>query len=82
MLYDPGPIKAVGLLVFYLVLGSMLPKGTKALGILFYRWTSKLYDPGPTAALILVLAGNFSPLKTNAIKFIIDSVNTTDKTSS
>jgi hypothetical protein len=29
-------MRAVGVLVTYFDLGSMLPKGTKALGILFY----------------------------------------------
>lgn len=36
ILYEPGPTREVGLLAGSFDLGSILPKGTNALGILFY----------------------------------------------
>jgi hypothetical protein len=70
MLYEPGPIKDVGWLVASFDFGSMLPKGTKAFGTLFYLGTSKLYEPGPTFWLSFKFCCVFSPLNTNAINFI------------
>lgn len=61
----------MGRLLISLDFGYILPNGTKALGILFSLWTSKLYAPGPTIGLVFAVWLGFYPLKTNAIKFII-----------